>query len=195
MNQAYYISLFHRSDRRSITLPVIKELFPDVFLYHGFSSVNPDDRRAQDTGCNKSHKSVLTDAVLRGVDVAFIFEDDAYYVGNWDIREVPKLLPDDWDLCYFYKTGTFPVNEEPFPKLRRATFAHAYAVKVSDKIRDGIDVLGDPIDLQYSELIESGQLNAYGMVEDQFVQIDGFSDIRNKYRSLFRTGEKHGVRM
>lgn len=129
-------------------------------------------------GCKLSHIAALS---MAEEPVAFVLEDDATFVDNFEseLEESLKSLPDDWDMVYLgaHILQTQVVND----RWRRSTecsSTHAYAVKreVIPRLIEAALAHKGHVDVAYSTLHKD--LKAYIARPTLVYQSAGYSDLQ-----------------
>ena len=146
--EAFYINLDSRTDRKEQFENEIKEYGLDSFIKRSSASIPKIDDVGNDYGllgyrrhgaCGKSHKNLIQYAKDKNLDNILIFEDDATFYNDGDLRaieiienalDVLNTIP-DWDLFYM---GGIIFDEEinkPFGnllKVDKILTTHAWGI-------------------------------------------------------------------
>lgn len=134
-------------------------------------------------GCASSHRALWQKLAESDWKNIFIFEDDAFFVGNFMERLRALKVPDDWDMLYL---GGRPVGKVTYVDsgLARCTninLMHAYAVNrsVVERIVEFYDTHREPQanDWRIGEL--HPRMNAYLCLPNLVGQCAGASGTEN----------------
>ena len=116
-------------DRRADRLEQFDKQAKDLGItYRRFSAVEATDPRL---GCKLSHISALSTCKDQ---VAFVFEDDAIFVDDFQaqFQAAMQNAPDDWEMLYL---GAHLLKREPYnqwwTRSLECSSTHAYAVRAS----------------------------------------------------------------
>jgi glycosyl transferase family 25 len=157
-DDAYYINLDHRVDRRE---KFEKDSYELGFKAKRFSAIrpkledipvsamqilnqnHPNSSPARDNqlqillgefGCSLSHRAVVKEAKDRGLNNVLIFEDDCKFLPEWK-SEIEKVVGDlntvEWDLIYFggnLTSATIPITDNLGSVTGPVWASHALAV-------------------------------------------------------------------
>lgn len=145
-------------------------------------------------GCALSHRLVLRDARLRGVESVICLEDDVVMHPEFVPLVEALGIPDDWGILYFGCTHLErPVIISPgVVRVARCFASHAFAVRRAWLPRVIAAFAGAagaprgavrPCDVALTKL--AGEVPTYAAFPNLAWQSDGFSDLQGTQRALF----------
>ena len=164
----FVISLKKRQDRRERCL---KEI-PVPFQF--FDAVENENGTI---GCALSHLSVIKKAKELGLEYVFIMEDDALFLRDFEVPE----LPHDWEMLFF-GGAVNKIYDEYYYHWKRVSnwYAHAYVVKkeyYDEILSEAPKYLNKyAIDEYYCEILHP-KINSYVIYPTLISQKEDYSDI------------------
>lgn len=189
----YFINLERRPDRYNVTVPLLKKhgfnnithlkaidaSKVNVLKYVHKDHIKPilDNQRTKHSqlskgavGCTLSHLIIYKDILKKRIQHAIVFEDDVL-----PTRHISKIqvsldeLPNDWDIILL--GGIYDKNRlynRYLCHVGRFYQTHAYIInnkKLEYLLQHGIPITYQ-IDSWLSDLLESGKIKIYGMIDD-----------------------------
>ena len=184
-DKAYCISLEKRPDRWAGSKKQFEDnnIIVEKFVATDGSLLGPIAELSNgEVGALNSHRRVLANAIENDLECIAVFEDDAYFVENFEVKfqEYYDQVPSDWEFLYLgfnrYSGPVSNVSDKVF-KLHNAYSAHAFLIK-KNAIKYSYNLmLNDsfPADVYYA--LAQSAYPAYGPVDALAGQKSGFSDI------------------
>ncbi len=125
--KTFCISIGNRSTRRERMNKQIKRKNLGSIKYHLFKKDDMNPNR----GCINSHLQVIDKALEQNLDKVLILEDDAKFVGQINIKKLPK----NWDILYLGGSVTKKHGDkQEGPWVRVNTMlCHAYILNLNNK--------------------------------------------------------------
>lgn len=141
-DKCFVISLASRPTRyMRFKEKLVDSGFPfDVERFEGVVERAPDWWRLSDGmwGCARSHRILLGRMLDSNWKNMLVFEDDAFFVGNFMERLRALKVPDDWDMLYLggRPVGKITPIDSGLVRCANINLMHAYAI--NRKAIDGI---------------------------------------------------------
>lgn len=189
VDKAYCINLAHREDRWARVSEQFEKNNIAVERFEAFNGNEFNDFpliRRGEAGCLKSHLDVMSDALSNDYDCIAVFEDDVFFVDNFEnlFDYIYDQVPDDWQFLYLgcnSYTGTFQYVSNNVKKIQKTYSAHAFMIKsIAMELVLNTAILGEkPIDVYYGDVQE--MVPAYATIPTLAGQTPDFSDINNEY--------------
>lgn len=187
VDNAYCINLDRRSDRWAS----VKKQFEDnnliVKRFPAFDGNSIDDFPLMSrgkAGCLKSHLEVLKKAQSDELSCVAIFEDDAFFVPDFEKKfdAFYPQVPEDWQLLYLATNrlgGRYEKVSENIFKVKDTYMAHALLIK-STAINTAIDIMnGGAMEADVCYALVQNIFPSYCFTPILAGQVAGFSDIEN----------------
>lgn len=168
------INLKHRKDRKKFMEKQRNKMGLEKMVYF-LAKKHKNPKK----GCLESHLNIIKNSKRRNSGYALILEDDAKFLRKLEI----KTIPDDWDILYLggtiKETENYDMN---WKKALNVWTTHAYIInpRIYDKLITELENYDQEIDRYYVEHIQPNN-KCFIINPIMVTQVDGYSDIENKY--------------
>lgn len=190
VDKAYCINLERRSDRWLKVKNEFELNDIDVYRFEALDGQQFDKYPTLKRGaaaCLESHLSILKDAFDKNYEAVAIFEDDVFFVTDFEqkFETFYKQVPPDWQILYLANNKDHAKIEkisENVEKVSRARSAHAFIIK-KQAIKEAIKLISPgekQVDAYYGILQQS--FPSFCAVPSLAGQTPNYSDIENGFR-------------
>lgn len=155
--------------------------------YDRFSAVVANPPKLPPTwACKESHICVMKQAIKDGVKRLLVFEDDALFVDDFDIKfpQFYSKIPQDWDMLYL---GAWHIASEPYAdgvvKMIENYSAHAYGIN-QQYMQEAFSQVYNPKPIDIALSLRHPHIKAYCAKPALVGQAPGYSDIEKEFRDV-----------
>ena len=189
VDKAYCINLKRRSDRLELVGPEFTNANIDVEIVEavdGWEIAEYPELARGAAGCLQSQLNILTNALEQNYESVAIFEDDVFFVPDFESQFATfyDQVPDDWQFIYlasFTGFGFAQKVSENVDKITNGWSAHAVLFRrpVIEHIVNLEDIGRNPIDVTYG--VAQLKFPAYSAIPSLAGQREDFSDIEDTF--------------